>query len=416
MSELVLTLRQPAQVGDRARSDFVLGTYDYLPGTVVRGAFAAAWIAAHGEPSAGSARRQEFLGLFEGGVRFGALFSGGEFTPLSVVGHKYQASPDCPAAEYDRAMTEDVPTQCPHCRSPLEHPKGLRGTAPSQQRRTSVAITSSGVARRGQIVTRDTLAAGQAFRGTLIAADPASLGILGGLGPVRVGGRRTTHGAAEVAIEEASPPPTAQRRDDRRLIVRLRGPGIFVDDHGRPARDPNPGELADILGCPARVVSRWTRWHTTAGWHIASGLPKPAELAVAPGSTYLIETDTRITGDALAALGRRGLGLRRHEGFGDLAPPPALTPSRQEREQENQRRHRLLDSIAPLRGLQVTRRDSWQLLLGQLTAHAAGDAAATRFLRGLAGKLDPPAAHALTTYLDMAAADAAYVAGELTSP
>ena len=51
MSELVLTLHQPAQIGDKARSDFVLGTQDHLPGTVVRGAFAASWIAATGTPA-----------------------------------------------------------------------------------------------------------------------------------------------------------------------------------------------------------------------------------------------------------------------------------------------------------------------------------------------------------------------------
>lgn len=45
MSELTLTLRRSAQVGEKARSDFVLGTQEHLPGTVVRGAFAAAWIA-----------------------------------------------------------------------------------------------------------------------------------------------------------------------------------------------------------------------------------------------------------------------------------------------------------------------------------------------------------------------------------
>ena len=31
MNELVLILRQPAQIGDRARDDNVLGTLDYIP-------------------------------------------------------------------------------------------------------------------------------------------------------------------------------------------------------------------------------------------------------------------------------------------------------------------------------------------------------------------------------------------------
>ncbi len=48
VSELTLTLSQPAQLGDRARKDFVLSTMEHVPGSVVRGAFAAAWLARHG--------------------------------------------------------------------------------------------------------------------------------------------------------------------------------------------------------------------------------------------------------------------------------------------------------------------------------------------------------------------------------
>ena len=430
MSELVLTLRQPAQVGDKARSDFVLGTQDYLPGTVVRGAFAAAWIAAHGTPGPGSPRRPEFLRLFEGGVRFGPLFGGAEFVPLSVAGHKYDPGDDCEVIDYDRALQDDVPGRCPQCESPLEHPKGLRKPAASRpaaagdaasggtgirvRRRTSVTIASSGVAVRGQLVTRDTLEAGQAFRGTLIAGDPGLAGALAELGPVRVGGRRTTHGAAGVQIHDAPPPPTAVRRDDGMLVLRLRSPGIFVDNQGRPRLDPDPGELEDVLGCPARAVRRWARWQHAGGWHVASGLPKPVELAAAPGSTYLLQTEREVPDDRLAELGRRGIGLRRHEGFGDLAPPPALAPGRVARENEKRRRQKLLYDAAPLRGLAVTRPPTWQKLLAQLTAHVAGDDSATEFLRGIAGQMDQRTGDALTGFLSLEPQDAAYVAGELS--
>jgi CRISPR-associated protein Csx10 len=415
VSELALTLRQPAQVGDGARSDFVLGTQGYLPGTVVRGAFAAAWLTANGPSAPGTPARAEFLRLFEGGVRFGPLFAGAEFMPLSVVSHKYKETGDCPVAAYDRALTDGVPTRCPECKSPLEHPKGLRGGQVATQRRTSVAISSTGVARRGQIVTRDTLEVGQTFRGTLVATGPA-LETLAGLGPVRVGGRRTTHGRATVAITEGAAPPTAQRRDDGHLVLRLRSPAVFVDNHGRPSRDPNRDELAEVLGCRVRVVRRWTRWLTTGGWHIASGLPKPAELTVAPGSTYLLEPEHDVTREALANLGRRGLGLRRHEGFGDLAPPPALAPGRLEREAEADRRAKLQDSAAALRGLSVTKPQVWQPLLERLAGHARGEPAATQFLQRMAGQFDPRTAEALTSFLKLPKADAGYVAAELRKP
>ena len=413
MSELTLTLRQPAQIGDKARSDFVLGTQDHLPGTVVRGAFAASWIAARGVPERGTASREQFLNLFEGGVRFGPLFGDGEIMPLSVVTHKYRPREDCPEIEFDLALLDDVPVRCETCQSPLERSRHPRGETVRVRRRTSVAIATSGVARRGQLVTRDTLEAGQSFSGSLFAGSREALDVLASLGPVRVGGRRTTHGAADVLIKEGAPPATAERREDGLLIVRLRSPGIFTDDWGRPSRDPNPGELADILGCPVRVLERWVRWQTVGGWHLASGLPKPVELAVAAGSTYLLQPGAPVSDESLAVLGRRGLGLRRHEGFGDLAPPPALAPGRAVREAEARRLRKLLDQAAPLRGLGVTRPAIWQPLLDRLASHANGDSAATGMLRKMSFQLDKPAAAALDSFLSLPSADAMYVAEEL---
>jgi CRISPR-associated protein Csx10 len=414
MSALTLTLRQPAQVGDRARSDYVLGTLGYLPGAVVRGAFAAAWIARNGAPAPDSSRRAEFLRLFEGGVRFGALLpAGSQFLPLSVVGHKYPPpDDDCPEVEYDRAASDQVPARCPACESPFEQVRAARGKLVRISRRTSVAISSSGVALRSQLVTRDTLEPDQVFGGTIVAEDPASLGALAGLGAIRVGGRRTTHGLADVTIADGPPPPTAERRDDGRLILRLRSPGIFVDDEGRPARDPNPAELNTLLGCKVEVAARWTRWHPVGGWHLASGLPKPVDLAVAAGSTYLLEPSGPVPGQVLAELGQRGLGLRRQEGFGDLAPPPVLEPGRQARADERNRQRRLLDRTAPLRSLQI-RAATWNALLDRLAGHAAGNREATAALRAMTGQLDPRVAGALSEFLALTPQDAAFVAGEL---
>jgi CRISPR-associated protein Csx10 len=418
MSELTLTLRQPAQLGDRARDDFVLSTMEYVPGTVVRGAFAGAWLARNGVSAPGTPARTEFLRLFEGGVRFGPLLRPGtEFVSLAVVTHKYQPEDSCAEVEYDRAVTGEVPLRCPDCGSPLEQVKALRGDRPPVRRRTSVSIKNSGVAERGVLFTRETLAAGQAFRGALTAADPALLTILSELGPVRVGGRRTTHGLAEVAIRDGAPPPAPQRRDDGLLVVRLRSPGIFTDPNGRPSRDPDPSELTEVLGTPARVVRRWTRWQQVGGWHVASGLPKPAELAVAPGSTYLISTERTVADPVLAQLAQRGLGLRRHEGFGDLAPPPELKPGRQARDTETRRLRALMDQAAPLRGFPVRFPKQWAPLLALMTAHANADPAAAASLGRIAQA--PPDAGigtALVAFLGFSQQDAAYVAGELARP
>lgn len=416
MSELILTLSQPAQIGDRARKDFVLSTLEHVPGSVVRGAFAAAWLSRHGPSQPGTPERREFLDLFEGGVRFGPLLRDGtEFMSLAVFGHKYDPADTCATVDYDCALSdEEPPAYCPDCGSPIEQRRGLHGTRAAPVRRTSVAIGESGTAVPGQLFTRELLQPGQAFRGTL-AATAGQRSALGALGPLRIGGRRTTHGLAEVAIRDGGMPPAAQRRPDGDLVIRLRSPGIFTDDYGRPARVPSPAELEAALGVPARVVKSWTRWEQSGGWHAASGLPKPQELTVSAGSTFVIHPERAVDDSALRQLASRGLGLRRHEGFGDLGPPPALRPGKAERDAETARLRRLADQAAPLRGLPVRlSADTWQAVLNLMRSHAAGDApAAERLGRNFARYPDAAVQRAMTFFLGLPPQDAAYVVQEL---
>jgi hypothetical protein len=69
-------------------------------------------------------------------------------------------------------------------------------------RRKSVAIGESGVAHGGVLFTRESLEAGQEFRSIFTVEDPALRYILAGLGPVRIGGRCTTHGLATVTLSK----------------------------------------------------------------------------------------------------------------------------------------------------------------------------------------------------------------------
>jgi CRISPR-associated protein Csx10 len=415
MSVLTLTLRQPAQLGDRPQDDFVLATMKHLPGTAVRGAFAAAWIARHGAPEPGNPRRTEFLRLFEGGVRFGALLRPGtEFASLAVARHKYDPNPDCQIVAHDQARGDDPPPQCPDCGSPLETRAGITGEAPKTRRRTSVAIGDNDVAIRGALFTRETLNAGQSFTGTLIAGDPGDLPLLARLAPVRVGGRRTTHGLADASITDGEI-PGLEPLGEQTFVIRLRSPGIFTDPCGRPAREPSDEELSDILQVPARVRRSWTRWQEVGGWHIASGLPKPSELAVLAGSTFIIETERAPGLRAVEALARRGVGLRRHEGFGDLAPPPVLQEGLLARKEGERHLRAVMDTVAPLKGVPVRWPERWPALRNALAGFARGEAAAARHLHQEAGNAsDAGIASALQALLAMPAADARYAAGELS--
>ncbi len=397
MKTLSLTFRQPVQVTQSRRADTINPTLGYVPGAAVRGAFAAAWITLHGPPEPGHPRREEFIAVFEGGVRFGPLYVDRLPQSLAVLRHKYALTTACTFAEYDAATAAD-PTGVPSCAcgDPLEPAKGQVDDADSLIRRhTSVSVDPSGAAYVGQLFSRDSLRARTVVRGEVVG-DDALLAVLAGFDQVSVGGRRTTHGLADVALAPADP-IQPELRDDGDLVIRLGSPAVFVDDEGRPMDTPSERELREILGVDARVTHAWSRWGLVGGYHAASGLPKHTEVCVTAGSTYLVHPDSPVTPECIARMVRRGLGLRRHEGFGHLTGSPTLelTPveeaaravaAAREREQQERsvaslrsdaelvaelRRWMDGDADAWSRAQALAARDRLQLRGRQLTAFAA---------------------------------------------
>lgn len=325
MAMLTLIPQQRATIGFRSHNAFRQPTQRHIPGTVVRGAFAAAWITAHGGRT--DREREEFLDLFEGGVRFGPLFLSGSHTSLAIREHKYDALPKCAQETWDAALGDEAPSRCPNCRSPLEQAGERFGGSKTVVRRTHVEITDTNVAKDGSLYAREELdhlavkrVFPRGFRGNLIAS-VQQLDTFRALPSVRIGGRLTSHGLMDVSIDPDSGPTMPELTSPNRVVLRLRAPGIFVDDWGRPRRDPSLAELTELLGSSASVDRRWTRWTEIGGWHVASGLPKPTEIAVQAGSTYVVTTGEPITDQALLKLAQRGLGLRRHEGFGEVTGP-----------------------------------------------------------------------------------------------
>lgn len=388
MSLLRLTLRQPAQIGDRVRNDAVLTTLRHIPGAVIRGALAAAWISRHGAPEPGTRGRAQFLELFEGGVRYGPLFAGEPVPSLAVLTHKYPPTPECDHVDLDEVEHPDPPGQCAQCDSPWKQETSLRrDDSIVVRRRTSVVMTSAGVAQRGGLFFRDRLAERRddgtplALEGHLVTDDPSAAEALAALERVRIGGRRTTHGLAEVTIDLDTAPPPPERTPDGQIVLRLRSPAVFVDEQGRPTAEPKSHHLEPFLGTGAEVTRSWYRWVHIGGWHAASGLPKPTEVAVAAGSTYLVRPAGPVSDDALRELAAKGLGLRRHEGFGDIGPTATVRPGRVGLEAERGR----VRAVAAVRGLS-TRPQAWQRIVELLAAHADGDATAGTQLTQLADK------------------------------
>jgi CRISPR-associated protein Csx10 len=326
MPEVIAVARQGLAVGGPAEVGFDKVTLRYVPGSTLRGALATVWIQEHGIPDAANPRRDEFVELFERDIRYGPLFQDGTtVVPLSAIWCKYPATIACEGWSADAAVDGGT-TICPHCGIGTDTGKGeVTGVRVRRVLRTK--LDESGRPLDGHLYARHELESGLTYRGHLTGTHPW----LHETREIWLGGRTSTRGLATIQVvpdpdRPAAPviPPSA--RADGALIVRLTSPAIIVDDAGRATFDPIP-EILRGLGMPRSSVESsrcWTRPVRIGGWHVASGLPKPVELAMELGSVVLLRLREPPAMEGLQRLAADGIGLRRIEGFGSIQvnPPP----------------------------------------------------------------------------------------------
>lgn len=356
--DATVTARQQLSLGTRPTGTAPTRTHRHIPGSVLRGALAAVWIAAHGTPDrlhASDPRLYDgFVELFEGAVRYEPLYAPGWGTvPMSVLRCKYPRDERCSNWVEDEAFPVgdgDGDGLCLYCGAPGRRSKGtVESLHASESARDLVGQTvrlqlddATGTAERGLLFTREALqprtsaGAPRTFTGRVVVPAGLSPDALAWLtGPARhrihLGGRRSTGGGADLSLTLAATTDTPAITG-RRFALRLTAPALFTDTSGLPRTVPDTAELGELLGVPVTLVRSWTRHEHIGGWHAAANLPKPVELAVGAGSTFLLELAEPADPRRVAALADRGLGLRRAEGFGTLtvattawrppAPPP----------------------------------------------------------------------------------------------
>jgi CRISPR-associated protein Csx10 len=328
---VTVTARQRLALGVGSEVSFFTSTHRYAPGSVLRGALAAAWITENGPPSAGN-DAAGFRELFDGPVRYGPLFvPGSAVMPVSARRCKYpHDDKDCRSQAVDAAF--EAGSRCPACSGPLEPGKGQvilpGGVSLERVTRTSISPVT-GKAADGELYANGALPAGTTLTGYIYGRSPW----LERTRRLRLGGRRTVSGSAEY---EAAPLQAAEEEqlpfewpglpadmsttsavpggEDARVIIRLASPAVFVDAAGRPSLEPDPD--LDLGG--ATVKRRWARPVIWSGWHAASRLPKPDETCAAAGSTYEVTGPAPVLRDLAERLPWEGTGLRRSEGFGDI--------------------------------------------------------------------------------------------------
>ncbi|WP_411574813.1 type III-B CRISPR module-associated Cmr3 family protein [Streptomyces fradiae] len=350
--DIQVTAHQPLALGVRPAGTAPVQTQHHIPGSVLRGALAAAWIRDHGLPNkVPTPLRREFIALFESDTVYGPLFATGSgIVPLSVRRCKYRR---CAGVHPDDAFDDHSSPYCSSCRGPLTAGRGgveFFGGAGGDLvvQRTHLEIDDKEqVASEGDLFTRRALTHRdqngdeRQFHGRITPADDlpeAAAHWLSQRRSLRLGGRRGTSGGVTYSTATASPrlPQTG-----RRVALRLVAPAILTDTSGLPLdladRDRLREALDAKLSCVletriAKVARVWARRERVGGWHAASNLPKPVELAVSAGSVLLLTFEEPPAPDALLVLEGRGIGLRRNEGFGALETatspwiPPGWTP------------------------------------------------------------------------------------------
>lgn len=340
MIRIDVIAQQVLHLGVRPDAGWLTDTHRFVPGSVLRGALAAAWLAAHRGPSPDTTGDAEFQRLFEGSVRYGPLYPHDmALRPLSVYGCKYPVDAACREYAHDAAFDDAPPSRCPRCgTSPTVASKGsVYGAGTAEH--TRVELDSLERAATGQLFTRRALPTGTRLTGLVEGELDGDLGWLGeGDWYVLLGGRRSTAGLATLRAR-AEPPPSVFDGYDaerRRLVVRLLAPGIFLDPYGQPSWLPDHQEIGQLLGVPTVIDAVFARPTLVSGWHAKANLPKPQDFAIAAGSVIVLRFDHDQPDHAgLDRLWRAGLGLRRSEGNGWIslhrwaAPPatPAAAPT-----------------------------------------------------------------------------------------
>lgn len=305
----------PGKGGPKA---FHSATHHHAPGSVIRGAVAAAWISENTPRTGDFVPDETFLRIFEQELRFGPGYADGSSpTPQSLRTVKYPA-PGVPAADLVDLAFDEV--------APIGSQSSTGAVSFDPDAPEPICVTTSTQidhqtrsAAKGQLFSRDALRSGLHL--TASVSGPADVldllqRFVGDTRRVVLGGRGSVLGSSTISMsvsDEVWPPAIAAGP----LVLRLTSPALLVDDTGRPTPDLSAWMRARLTSSTVQV---WQRSLTDGlgGWHTATGTPKPAEIGVAAGGTARIQASAADLAEITAWL-RDGIGVRRNEGFGWLA-------------------------------------------------------------------------------------------------
>lgn len=310
-------------------------SYDYIPGSLIRGAVAGR-LATH-DDEVDLATDERTL-LFNGAARYLNAYPGlaGETTrrlptPLSWKVKKEEANQDDPqakdfahlSAEERRAMgqTKDL--------SGYTLPQGSPATRYAPERQIAVHTLRDRNAGRstqalGSVYRYDALATGEQFLGAVLTETIDQARRIESLlkkGYYRLGGAqgggygKVTISDVLVNEEWAEVPGTPGAiQPEQQFRVTLLSDAILRDEWGVTTTD-----LTSALPFQARPDARFIRTTHVGGFNRKWGLPLPQEQALGAGSVFVFQAARAIPKETVQHLLEEGVGERRAEGFGRLA-------------------------------------------------------------------------------------------------
>ena len=325
------------------RERYLSSSLDFLPGSVLRGAFATAFLRRY-------AKDGTFRRIFgDCGNRFPFCYPGGAGArpvPLSTLACKQEPRRHPMVDGLGAFLLDREPTSCQVCGARLTaaaghlERDGRAAVRPRRNVRMHVGIRpETGSVREGalygvEVVLPETVddtgrAAPLVLCGDALF-DDADAAILSGIAgtPLWFGRSRSSGlGRATVSINEEQPDgvaarlsawqdaPWASLHQGTCFGLTLTSPAILVDEALRARRS-----LAEMVRGSLGVVdaAEFSDSKMVRGWNVAANLPKSPDLALSAGSVVIAWSTLSATALAiqLENLECSGIGLRRNEGYG----------------------------------------------------------------------------------------------------
>jgi CRISPR-associated protein Csx10 len=311
--------------------------YDFIPGSVLRGAFISQYQSQHGAFDIGQVRslffspQTQFLNGYRTVYDTDALEDRqGWPLPRSLWREKPKQKPETSFTVYDYAWGTSPSDDHTRLKTAAYGLIDSKGHLAQIERQVTIHIQRDrhmgrSIRESGQIYNYEALAPGQTFRAQILTElDEDDLAPLIDLlsGEMHLGGSRSA-GYGRVRLTPVSDAPSSETWlsdcirpfSGDNLVVTLLSDLLLRDVNGNWTTDP--ALLAETLGLTLKTAFVAAR--PIGAFNRKWGLPLPQRMAFQMGSVLVCKKPSETQWQALATTVRQGMGESREDGFGRLA-------------------------------------------------------------------------------------------------